>query len=41
MGLIEILENNGDVHVYNNHVANDDERRKVSDCQEWIATVSV
>ena len=41
VSLIEILKNNGNIHVDNNHVINDDEWDKVDDCNEWVTTVSI
>lgn len=41
MRLIEILEDNGDVHVNDYHVTNNNERREVGDCQERIAAIAV
>ena len=41
MSLIEILQNDGNVHVDHNHEVDDDERHKEDDGDEGEATVSV
>lgn len=41
MSLIEVLQDDSDVHVNNYHVADDDERGEVRDRQQRISTISV
>lgn len=41
MGLVEVLEDDGYVHVNDDHVADDDKRREVRDGQQWAPTVAV
>ena len=41
MSLIEILQNDGDVHVDHNHEVDNDKGDKVDDGNEWETTVSV
>ena len=41
MGLIKILENDGDVHVDDNHEVDDDEGDKVDDGDEGKATIAI
>ena len=41
MGLIKILENDGDVHVDDNHEVDDDEGDKVDDGHEGETTISI
>ncbi len=41
MGLVEVLENNGNVHVDYNHKVDNNERDKVDDWNKGKATVSI
>ena len=41
MGLIKVLEDNSNVHIDNNHVADYDERSEIGYCQERVSAVSV
>ena len=41
MGLIEVLQNDGDVHVDDDHEVDDDEGDKVDDGDDRKATVTV
>ncbi len=41
MSLVEVLQDNGDVHVDDDHEVDDDERHKVDDGHERVAAVAV
>ena len=41
MGLVEVLQDDGDVHVDNDHEVDDDERHEEDDGDEGEATVAV
>ena len=41
MGLVEVLEDDGDVHVDDDHEVDDDEGHEVDDGDEWKAAVPV
>ena len=41
MGLVEVLQDDGDVHVDDDHEVDDDERHEEDDGDEGEATVSV
>lgn len=41
MSLIEVLKNDSDVHVDNNHKVDDDEGHKIDDGNKWKSTVSI
>lgn len=41
MRLVEVLENDGDVHVDDDHVADDDETGEVCDGEERVAAIAV
>ena len=41
MGLVEVLQDDGDVHVDDDHEVDDDERDKVYDGNKWVATVAI
>lgn len=39
--LVEVLQNDGDVHVNHDHVADYDEAGEIGNCQQWMATIAV
>ena len=39
--LVKIFEDDGDVHVDDNHEVDDDKRDKVDNSHKWVATVSI
>ena len=41
MGLVEVLQDDGDVHVDDNHEVDDDERHEEDDGDEGEATVAI
>ena len=41
MGLVEVLQDDGDVHVDDDHKVDDDERDEVDDGHERVAAVAV
>lgn len=41
VSLIEVLQDDGNVHIDHDHVTDDDETGEVCDCQQWGATVTI
>lgn len=41
VGLIEVLQDDGNVHIDYNHITDYNKTSEISNCQQWMATIAV
>lgn len=41
VSLIEVLQDNCNVHIDNNHITDNDERREIGDGEQWMSAIPI